>query len=169
MGLVVGLLVVDRFVFRDLRLPLFEVPPQLINEARMRAHELVPRTLISTHHASSLRIIREHEPRLRLGLSVPNIRHDPFRSPALSVPVYGALATYRAVLPFRVTRAIRSRLCDALMAHFRLVTPRLVDSVHRAGGELYVWTVDDVERVRELERLGVDGVISNDPRILQPV
>jgi glycerophosphoryl diester phosphodiesterase len=40
--------------------------------------------------------------------------------------------------------------------------------VHRAGGELYVWTVDDRERIARLEALGVDGVITNDPRLFVP-
>jgi glycerophosphoryl diester phosphodiesterase len=34
-----------------------------------------------------------------------------------------------------------------------------------AGGEIYVWTVDEVRRIRALEALGVDGVITNDPRL----
>jgi glycerophosphoryl diester phosphodiesterase len=51
------------------------------------------------------------------------------------------------------------------MSHWRLVTPALVRAVARAGGELYVWTVDDAERISHLRRLGVTGVISNDPRL----
>jgi glycerophosphoryl diester phosphodiesterase len=69
------------------------------------------------------------------------------------------------VLPLRAARAIRSGACDALMAHWRLVTPRLVRSVVGAGGELYVWTVDELPRMRALEALGVTGVITNDPRL----
>ena len=44
------------------------------------------------------------------------------------------------------------------MAHWRLVTPRLARAVRRAGGELYVWTVDDARRIRALEAIGVAGV-----------
>ena len=55
--------------------------------------------------------------------------------------------------------------CDAIMAHWRLVSPRLVETVRDAGGELYVWTVDDAKRIRRLEDLGVTGVITNDPRL----
>ena len=33
------------------------------------------------------------------------------------------------------------------------------------GGELYAWTVDDPRRIAALEALGVDGVITNDPRL----
>ena len=51
------------------------------------------------------------------------------------------------------------------MAHWRLVTPRLVRSVRGAGGELYVWTVDELARIQALDALGVTGVISNDPRL----
>jgi glycerophosphoryl diester phosphodiesterase len=51
------------------------------------------------------------------------------------------------------------------MAHWRLVSPRLVRAVREAGGELYVWTVDDGPRIGRLERLGVTGVITNDPRL----
>jgi glycerophosphoryl diester phosphodiesterase len=51
------------------------------------------------------------------------------------------------------------------MVHHKLVTPRLVAAVAAAGGELYVWTVDDAERIRALESMGVTGVITNDPRL----
>ena len=51
------------------------------------------------------------------------------------------------------------------MVHWRLVTPRLVRQVLGVGGEVYVWTVDDLTRLRALEALGVTGVITNDPRL----
>jgi glycerophosphoryl diester phosphodiesterase len=51
------------------------------------------------------------------------------------------------------------------MAHWRLVSRRLVHAVADAGGELYVWTVDDAARIRRLENLGVTGIITNDPRL----
>ena len=57
--------------------------------------------------------------------------------------------------------------CDAVMAHFKLVSPQLVEAIREAGGELYVWTVDDAERIRSLVAMGVTGVITNDPRLFQ--
>jgi glycerophosphoryl diester phosphodiesterase len=71
----------------------------------------------------------------------------------------------RRALPSRAGAAIRERRCDALMAHWRLVTARLVEAVRDAGGELYVWTVDDLATLRALEALGVSGLITNDPRL----
>jgi glycerophosphoryl diester phosphodiesterase len=52
-----------------------------------------------------------------------------------------------------------------VMAHRILISPRLVQAVHDAGGQVYVWTVDDASRIRAYEALGVDGVITNDPRL----
>jgi glycerophosphoryl diester phosphodiesterase len=54
------------------------------------------------------------------------------------------------------------------MAHYLLASARLVEEVKAAGGFVYVWTVDDARRIRELEAIGVDGVITNDPRLFQP-
>jgi glycerophosphoryl diester phosphodiesterase len=71
----------------------------------------------------------------------------------------------RARLPGRASERIRGGGCEAIMAHRLLVSRRLVASVHAAGGELYVWTVDDAARIRAFERMGVDGVITNDPRL----
>ncbi len=54
------------------------------------------------------------------------------------------------------------------MSHWALVTPAMVRAVEGAGGELYVWTVDDASEIARLERLGVTGVITNDPRLFGP-
>jgi glycerophosphoryl diester phosphodiesterase len=72
---------------------------------------------------------------------------------------------FRVLLPARAARAVRAGRCDALMVHWRLVTPRLVRAVLGAGGEVYVWTVDELPRLRALDALGVTGVITNDPRL----
>ena len=71
----------------------------------------------------------------------------------------------RARLPRQAAARIRAGGCEAVMAHRLLVGARLVQAVHDAGGEVYVWTVDDARRIRAFEALGVDGVITNDPRL----
>ncbi|HUE26604.1 MAG TPA: glycerophosphodiester phosphodiesterase [Solirubrobacteraceae bacterium] len=145
----------------DLKLPGYELR---VLEA-LRSYGMLERSMISSQFRSSLRRIRVAEPQVRLGWSVPKVKRDPFRSLATTIPALVALVLLRALLPWRAAAAIRSGRCDALMAHWRLVTPRLVRSVERAGGELYVWTVDELPRMRALEQLGVTGVITNDPRL----
>jgi glycerophosphoryl diester phosphodiesterase len=145
----------------DLKLPGYELR---VVEA-LRAHGLVERALISTQYRASLRVIRAAAPDVRLGWSVPRLRRDPTTSRALLLPALAAVQVGRAVLPGRAAAAIRAGQCEALMCQWRLVTPRLVEKIRSAGGELYVWTVDDLPRLRSLEALGVTGVITNDPRL----
>ncbi len=147
----------------DLKLPGYELA---VLDA-LRRFQMLDRALISSQFRESLALIRSAEPRVRLGWSVPKLKRDPFRSRATVGPAVAAMLAYRAVLPARAARAISSGACDALMAHWRLVTPRLVRHVHRVGGELYVWTVDDVPLMRKLDALGVTGVITNDPRLFR--
>jgi glycerophosphoryl diester phosphodiesterase len=128
----------------------------------LRCLGLVERTLVSTMEASSLRVLRAAAPELRLGLSVPRARRD-YLSHRLTRPVARLMLAYlRRAIPRRAARAVRSGLCDAIMAHWGVVTPALVRAVHEAGGELYVWTVDDADRLRSLHAQGVRAVITND-------
>ena len=145
----------------DLKLPGYE---RRVLQA-LRERRLLERSMISTQFRSSLETIRAAEPAVRLGWSVPKVKRDPFRSPLTVPAALVVLYTARAVFPSRAHQAIRAGRCDAVMAHWRLVTPRLVRRVRDAGGELYVWTVDELARLSELEALGVTGVITNDPRL----
>jgi glycerophosphoryl diester phosphodiesterase len=145
----------------DMKLPGYELP---VVDA-LRERELLDRALICTQYIESLDVMRRAGVEVRLGWTVPKLRRDPFRSPATRPFAYAALLAFRESLPVRATRAIRAKRCDVLTAHWRLVTPRLVSAVAAAGGELYVWTVDELPRLRALEALGVTGLITNDPRL----
>jgi glycerophosphoryl diester phosphodiesterase len=128
----------------------------------LRSLDLVSRTLVSTMEASSLRVLRAEAPELRLGLSVPKARRDYLSNPMTRPAAYVMLAYLRRVLPRQAAGALRRGLADAIMAHWGVVTPALVRAVRGAGGELYVWTVDDTQRLLSLNALGVSAVITND-------
>lgn len=145
----------------DLKLPGYE---RRVVEA-LRAFDLVGRSLVSTMEVESLPRLRAEEPELRLGWSVPKVRRNYLAHRLTRPAALAAARCARAVLPERAARAIRAGRVDALMAHWSVVTPRLVSAIDEAGGELYVWTVDDATRIAEFERLGVTAVISNDPRL----
>jgi len=144
----------------DLKLPGYEreVVEGLI------ARGLEERSLISTTYPESLGVIGKIAPGVRRGWSVPRAQRD-YTQSIYKLAVLPVLAYMRARLPGQAARMIGSGRCEALMCHWRLVSPGLVRAVHGAGGQLYVWTVDDAARIAQLSALEVDGVITNDPRL----
>ena len=133
----------------------------------LRALDLIPRTLVSTMEPASLDILRAAAPELRLGLSVPKVKRNYLAHP-LTRPVAYAMLTYlRRTLPRQVAQVLRAGEADAIMAHWGVVTRRLVTAVRAEGAELYVWTVDDPARLVALDELGVTGVITNDRELFR--
>ncbi len=145
----------------DLKLPGYE---QEVIEGLVE-RGLDHRALISSTYPESLARVGELAPGMRRGWSVPRAKRDYTKSLLWAVPAYVALRWMRASLPAKAARAIGRGECEALMAHRLLVSRTLVRWVQEAGGQLYVWTVDDAAEIARLEALGVDAVITNDPRL----
>jgi len=131
----------------------------------LRDSGLVSRTLISGMFPDGLARIRAAEPDLRLGWSVPRVRRDYTTDLLTAIPALAILTGYRATLPRRACAALKEGRFDAIMAHWRVVSSALVRAVAEGGGELYVWTVDDARMIAKLTGMGVDGIITNDPRL----
>ena len=51
--------------------------------------------------------------------------------------------------------------------HHAVVSPATVERCHAAGFPVLVWTVDDPALIRRLDALGVDALVSNDPKMLR--
>jgi glycerophosphoryl diester phosphodiesterase len=144
----------------DLKLPGYE--REVVEGLAVRG--LAERSLVSTMFTESLDRLGELSPGLRRGWSVPRVKRNWVRSP-FAVPAYAVARVMRARLPGQAAARIRAGGCEAIMSHQILVSGALVRSVHDAGGQVYVWTVDDANRIEAFERMGVDGVITNDPRL----
>lgn len=54
----------------------------------------------------------------------------------------------------------------AVMIHFSLASPAVVDEILSAGRQVFVWTVNRAREMERLAALGVDGLISDDTRLL---
>jgi glycerophosphoryl diester phosphodiesterase len=145
----------------DVKLPGYEL--RVVDA--LRDAGLTGRTLLSSMFPASLARVHAAEPSLRLGWSVPRVRRDYTNDMLTAIPALAMLIGYRALLPRRAREALRRGIVDAIMAHWRVVTPALVRVVAREHGELYVWTVDDAARIAKLTALGVSGIITNDPRL----
>ena len=128
----------------------------------LRSLDLVERTLVSTMEADSLRVLRAAEPALRLGLSVPKARRNYLAHPLTRPGAHLMLAYLRQALPRQVTAAC-ARAWPTRSWRTGAWSPRGSTAAVRAmNAELYVWTVDDPERLVALSRMSVTGVITND-------
>jgi glycerophosphoryl diester phosphodiesterase len=146
----------------DLKAPGYE---REVVEALAR-HGLVERSLVTSTYLETMDTLGEVMPGIRRGWSIPRARRD--YTKALYGPlVLGALGVGRHVLPHYAARLLRAGRIEAVMSHFLLVSTRLVRTVHAEGGQVYVWTVDDERRIAALASMGVDGVITNDPRLFE--
>lgn len=121
----------------------------------LRAHGLLDRTLLTSQCRPFLRAVRAHAPGARTGISVAGYWSR-------------RLQRYGAWRP-EVLTALRAGEYDALMAHHRLVDRELVAEVAAAGAELHAWTVHGRREVHALRDLGVDGVVTGDPRLVAEV
>ncbi len=117
----------------------------------LRHASLLERTLISSQVPDVLDRARALEPRARVGISVGgriarmSRRWRDWRA--------GALA------------GLHGGRWDALMAQHRLVDDALLCDVVDRGGRLYAWTVNDRAAIASLQRLGVHGIATADPRL----
>jgi glycerophosphoryl diester phosphodiesterase len=132
----------------------------------LRAHGLAERALISTMELESLPRVRAIAPEIRLGWSLPPRKYHVLARPYYRPVAIFILQVLRRTLPRAAARKLQAGEIDAVMAHQSLVTPAFARAIADAGGELYVWTVDDAAKIARLERIaGVTGVITNDPRL----
>ena len=67
--------------------------------------------------------------------------------------------------PQRVDRWKALPVSHALL-HYNVVTEDLMNQISAAGKKLLVWTVNDEMEMRRFAGLGVDGIISDDTRLL---
>ena len=135
--------------------------------AALRERELVDRAMVSTMEVSSLRYLAKHAPELRRGWTIPRVTRDWNSKPWARPLVLAASASFRARLPRRVERRAPELGAWAVWIYHPLITQRVVRSAHRAGVAVIAWTVDDAARIAALRALGVDGICTNDPRLLE--
>jgi len=75
--------------------------------------------------------------------------------------VLGALAQTRWQL-----RRWRILPVSYVVPHYRLLSKRLVRKLHEAGKTVITWTVNHPRQMRRAAQMGVDGIISDDTKLL---
>jgi glycerophosphoryl diester phosphodiesterase len=115
----------------------------------------------------SLRYLAGHAPDLRRGWTIPRVTRD-WNSKRWARPlVLAASASFRARLPRLIARRAPALGVWAVWIYHPLITRRLVEAAGRADVAVIAWTVDDHAGIARLTDLGVDGICTNDPRLVE--
>ena len=131
----------------------------------IRRRGLLERSVVSTFHAPSLLRLARVEPELARGLTYPVDRYR-LAQRRLFFPVAVATASgLRRALPRRIERMLGRVRASAAMLHYSVVSSAVVERAHALGAAVFAWTVDDERLLARVVAAGVDGVITNDPRI----
>ncbi|MEK6274863.1 MAG: glycerophosphodiester phosphodiesterase [Actinomycetota bacterium] len=131
----------------------------------LRRHDLVGRAVASTYGLGTLRALRRLEPDLIRSRTYPpnRLRIGGRRT---FLPVAGPLRMgVRWTLPFRIEAIVGEAEASAVTLDHRLVTRAVVERCHSLGVAVLTWTVNSRRALRKLDGFGVDGVITDDPRI----
>jgi glycerophosphoryl diester phosphodiesterase len=131
----------------------------------LRERGLIDRAMISTTEMHVLKRVLELEPNLRRGWTYPKAGRDYNRRPWAKPVLQAALVAMRHSLPGLAADKLPKFDVFAMWVYDPLASARLARICNLAGVELIVWTVDDEARMRKLVAMGVDGLVSNDPRL----
>jgi glycerophosphoryl diester phosphodiesterase len=129
-------------------------------------HGLERRTYVSTFWPSVLRRFAELAPWLPRALSYPEDRAGISRSRALGPLTIAGATALRTALPRRIAGLLARAEATIAALHYAVVSRAVVERCHAVGAPVLVWTVDDIARARRLADLGVDAIVSNDPKML---
>jgi glycerophosphoryl diester phosphodiesterase len=133
----------------------------------LRERALIARAMVSTMEVRSLKRLRVIEPELERGWTLPRVDRD-WNSKRWARPlVIAGSASLRARLPGLIRSRAPKLGTWAVWMYHPLITRRLVAAAREARVAVVAWTVDDPKRIAELTALGVDGICSNDPRLLE--
>ncbi len=110
--------------------------------------------IVGSFHAPALARLGELDPEIATSLPPEEVLH-------LWMGAHG-LAEPWQVPPGRVAAQVPLRWEGTEVAD-----REFVDEAHRLGLIVQVWTVDDPDEIEEMFRLGVDGVITDRPRMVR--
>jgi glycerophosphoryl diester phosphodiesterase len=111
----------------------------------------------AAHRRAGLRLGRTY-PQDRTGLTKRSVFHPPARA---------IVRVLRRTLPAPIDALLSGSRATAAVLYWEVLSEAAVARCHALGAPVLVWTVDDAELLPWLDEIGVDGVITNDPRIFR--
>lgn len=115
----------------------------------VREMDVLNQVIIISFDFSTIETVRSVEPKISTGLLIGGRNGN--------------------VCPIQLCQKLSLIGSNILNVHHELITPEFAYEVRRRGITLWCWTVDDIDRIRELLSYGVQGITSNYPDIFEKV
>jgi glycerophosphoryl diester phosphodiesterase len=148
-----------------LQLDLKRVGIEAATVEAVRRHGVLDRSWVSTFDARSLHRLAELEPDLPRSYTLPRDRFGISKRGPLAPLVRRALGSIGSSLPRRLPVLLARAKAVAATLHYSIASRAAIEAAHELDAAVYVWTVDDPRVAERLVGDGVDGIITNDPRI----
>ena len=136
--------------------------------AALDRHGLLERSFVSSFSLRILAGFAAVAPELPRSFTYPEDRLGLTGWRLARPAVAPGLAVLRTLLPRRLPRWLRAVGASAATLNWTVVTPAAVAVCRELGAAIYVWTVNDPALVRTLLERDIDGIITDDPRLLAP-
>jgi glycerophosphoryl diester phosphodiesterase len=126
-------------------------------------HGLTERAYVSSAWPASVRVFAQLAPGLERAVGYPRDRYGLSRIPVPRAVTAAGAAGVRTAMPLRLPLLLRTARATALSLHRAFCSRAAVAAAHRLGAPVLVWTVDDPEELIHFARIGVDGIVTDDP------
>jgi len=107
----------------------------------LKENELDRWALITSFYHPILKRVKELEPNMRTGAII-------------------------ASRPIKAARLALDANSNALFPKYVYVDPEMVEEAHRHDLAVYPWTIDTLNEIEPLIKMGVDGIVTNKPDVL---
>ncbi len=135
----------------------------------LREKKVLGDAMFSTVYSSSLVQVRKLAPEVLTSISYPRDRANAARRPKLKPVVLTALRAMRRTLPYRIARIMARAHANVTTLNYHVISHATIERVHRIGGKVIAWTVDDTPTMRKLKAMGIDGITSNKPDLFREI
>jgi len=122
------------------------------------------RVLLSTAYPRVARALAALASDVPRAIGYPRDRAGVARIHWPAAVTHPAASALRAAMPLRIPLLLARTQASVLALHHTLCSRRAVTAAHRRGVPVYAWTVNDPDRIRFLAGLGVDAIVSDDPK-----
>ena len=118
----------------------------------IRKTNAIDRVVGASFHKSNLVSLRKKEPKILTSLAIADV------APILFLQKFGLLPKkFKREMLFQIPRS---------QYGIKILTPRFIKDMHKRNATIMVWTINDKQEMKELYKMGVDAVMTDDPYTL---